>query len=240
MIALLGALDEEITGLVSGLEEERHGDWKGFTFHRGLLDGKSVVIAKVGVGKSLAAMLTQKIIDEFLPECLILTGVAGAINPDLDIGDTVVARDCLQHDVDVTALGLKRGAIPFRSFRVFTCDERLVQFARSCEPSADAPGATDEARTPKVAVGRVLTGDTFLGRGMFESRRYLRDELSGDAVEMEGASMALTATVNELPFLIIRTISDRADGKAGVNFRRFMPWASRNSMRFVRHILRQM
>lgn len=237
MIALFGAFDEEITELLGSLDEAGEQEWRGFTFHEGRLEGRDVVISKSGVGKSMSAMLTQKIIDRFEPECLIFTGLAGGINPDLEIGDTVVARDCLQHDMDATALGFKRGEVPYSNFRIFDCDARLVDIALGCEPSLPAAEAAGAGPTPHVMAGRILTGDTFLVKSMMESHRYLRDELHGDAVEMEGASVGLVAAVNGVPFLIIRTISDRADGNARVDFNRFVPWASKNSLRFVRHIL---
>ncbi|WP_455381914.1 5'-methylthioadenosine/adenosylhomocysteine nucleosidase [Salinispira pacifica] len=240
MIALLGAFDEEITALVQSLEGAEKREWNQFLFHEGTLEGRRVVVAKSGVGKSLAAMLTQKIIDHYAPESIIFTGLAGAINPDLDIGDTVVGRDCLQHDMDATALGFKRGEIPYSNFRVFRCDEELARIALECEPAPVSVETGNSDRKPRVAPGRILTGDTFLAQSMMKGRGYLREELAGDAVEMEGASVGLVASVNGVPFLIIRTISDRADGNARVDFNRFVPWASKNSLRFVLHILRRL
>jgi len=240
VIALFGAFDEEITELLRNLEGDRKQQWSSFTFHQGRIGGREVVISKSGVGKSMAAMLTQKIIDLFDPDCIIFTGLAGAINPDLDIGDTVVARDCLQHDMDATALGFKRGEIPYSNFRIFDCDAGLVDIALGCEPSPAPAEAVGAGPNPHVMAGRILTGDTFLVKSMMKSHRYLREELKGDAVEMEGASVGLAAAVNGVPFLIIRTISDRADGNASVDFNRFVPWASKNSFRFVRHIIERM
>jgi len=235
MIALFGAFDGEISELVRTFEPKSMTEWNGFTFHEGVIEHHEVIITKSGVGKSMAAMLTQKVIDRYSPECIIFTGLAGSINPDIFIGDTVVARDCLQHDLDATALGFARGEVPYSPYRVFVCDEYLVQLALSCQPEALEPGI----RAPRVTAGRILTGDTFLVRSMMETHRYLRDELHGDAVEMEGASVGLVATVNRIPFLVIRTISDRADGSAHVDFNRFLPWASTNSLRFVTHVLKK-
>ncbi len=259
----------EISELVRVCEQKKTTDWNGFTFYEGVIEHRDVIIAKSGVGKSMAAMLTQKVIDHYSPKCVIFTGLAGSINPDIFIGDTVVARDCLQHDLDATALGFARGEVPYSPYRVFSCDEHLMELALSCQPATLKPGiqsvrpprertspsgsghsgrippsaASDsesEHRAPRVTAGRILTGDTFLVHSMMETHRYLRGELHGDAVEMEGASVGLVATVNRVPFLIIRTISDRADESAHVDFNRFLPWASNNSLRFVTHVLRKM
>ena len=178
------------------------------------------------MGKTLSAMLTQYLIDRYAPSRIVFTGVAGALDPELEIGDTLVAESCMQYDMDVTALGFKLGEVPYTPYRVLSCDPELVDSARTCRPSGGA-----------VRVGHVLTGDTFVVTSKDESHRYLRDELAGDAVEMEGASAGLVATVNEVPFVIVRTISDKADASTSVNFAKFVKQASRNAWEFVDHIM---
>lgn len=225
MTAIFGALDAEIDAFVDTMRTDTTEKWNEFVFRAGSIGGRPVVVAKSGVGKSLAAMLTQRAIDAFSPQRIILTGVAGSINPAIDIGDTVIARDCLQYDMDVTALGFRLGEIPYSPYHVLRCDSELVERAL---------GTPDGA---KVHVGRVLTGDRFLVQSMMDAHRYLREKLAGDVVEMEGASVGLVATVNKIPFIIIRTVSDKADSNARVDFARFLPRASSNSLAFVRHIL---
>jgi len=133
----------------------------------------------------------------------------------------------MQHDLDVTALGLKRGEVPFSPYRILPCDPALVELASSCEPLEG-----------KIVRGRVLTGDQFITGRNLAALGYLAYELAGDAVEMEGASVGLVATVNGIPFSLVRTISDKADGKAAPDFQAFLPKASRNSLHFVKYILR--
>jgi len=227
MIILLGALDGEIAEFLDALGAKTDEPWNGFVFHRGLLEGKEVVVAKSGVGKTLSAMVTQHLIDKYHPTAIIFTGLAGGISTKLDIGDTLIATDCMQHDFDVTALGPKRGAIPFSPYRIFSCNPGLLELALSCVPLDG-----------KAVCGRVLTGDQFITGKNLAAMSYLVDELEGDAVEMEGASVGLVATVNDIPFLLIRTISDKADAGAILDFKAFLPRASRNSLRYVRHILR--
>ena len=228
MIAILGAMDGEIQEFLGVLDRKSEVLWTEFVFYRGLLESKEVVVAKSGVGKTLSAMVTQRIIDEFAPRAILFTGLAGGISPRLEIGDTLIAEDCIQHDLDATALGFKRGEIPFTSHRIIPCDRTLVEAASFCIPAEG-----------KMVRGRVLTGDQFITQKDLASHRYLVDELKGDAVEMEGASVGLVATVNKVPFLLIRTISDKADSHAKVDFHTFLPKASKNSLHFVRHILRR-
>jgi adenosylhomocysteine nucleosidase len=153
---------------------------------------------------------------------VIFTGVAGSINPDLQIGDVVVGRDALHHDMDATALGLERGAIPFSDFRIIPCDPGLVRIASDLTPPRGS-----------CRVGRVLTGDQFIVSPA--TRRKLREEFGGDCVEMEGASVALVCAVNDVGCVLIRTISDHADGT--VDFSRAIAVAAENAYHYVRGIL---
>jgi 5'-methylthioadenosine/S-adenosylhomocysteine nucleosidase len=226
VVAVLGAMDEEIREFLTHTERREEREWNGFTFHTGRIENADVVIAKSGVGKVLSAMLTQRLIDLYRPDAVIFTGLAGGLTDSTEIGDTVISRDCVQHDFDATAFGFERGRIPFTPYRIVTADERLVRIASNHVPDSG-----------KIVVGRILTGDQFITHAALSSHQYLVDELEGDAVEMEGASVALVSAVNEVPFVIIRTISDKADRNARVDFQKFLPVASRNSYGFVRFIL---
>ncbi len=223
---VLAALAEELTELLSRASIEAVERWHGFTFHRGRLSGKEVVIARTGVGKSLSAMLAQHLIDRYRPQALLFSGIAGALRPQLEIGDMVVARDCLQYDLDARPAGFALGQVPFTDIRIIACDERLREIALSFQPAGY-----------RITEGRILTGDLFLTRADRESHRYLVEELEGTAVEMEGASVGLVATINETPFLLVRVISDRADGAASVDFARFLPEASARTGALVAYLL---
>jgi adenosylhomocysteine nucleosidase/adenosylhomocysteine/aminodeoxyfutalosine nucleosidase len=129
--------------------------------------------------------------------------------------------------MNAISLGFQRGEIPYSPYRILACDTGLVDLAMRCVPEAG-----------KVVTGRILTGDQFITNRTLKSMQYLYDDLAGDAVEMEGASVGLVATVNRIPFLLIRVISDRADTYAHIDFQSFLPKASRNSLQFIRHVLR--
>lgn len=231
-------MNEEIAAFTAALTGATSEMWGPFTAHRGTLAGRAVIVTKSGVGKALAAAHTQHLVDSNRPTAIVFTGLAGALNPAYRIGDIVVARDCLQHDLDATALGFARGAIPFTPWRIFACDEALVYAACVAaeavvgENAASAGEAGDQA-APAVHTGRILTGDRFITDAAAPELSYLRDELAGDAVEMEGAAVALVATLNDIPCVVIRTVSDRADGTAPGDFTAFLARASEMSRAVV-------
>ncbi len=240
MTALLCALEPEQEALVRALDGKREDSWAGGSFFAGTIDARPVVVCRIGVGKAMAAMVTQHVVDTYNPDSIVLTGIAGGLDSSLRIGDAIVARDCIQYDIDVTSLGFKRGQIPDSPYRILPADAALVSAASRCTPEADPPFADF---TPSVRVGRVVSGDTFISPTNAHRYDFLTAELEGVAVDMESAAVALVATVNRTRWVAIRTISDRPITAPGegrnrrVNMRSFLPWASRNSLQFVRHIL---
>ncbi|MFP4112427.1 MAG: 5'-methylthioadenosine/adenosylhomocysteine nucleosidase [Candidatus Woesearchaeota archaeon] len=226
MIGIIGAMDEEINKFIEHSEKIKDIEWNKFVFYHAKLFGKEVVMVKSGVGKVMAAMVTQKLITEFKPKEIIFTGVAGALNKELDLGDVVVSRDCIQHDFDVTALGYPRGAILYTDYKEFPADFDLIKKGLSCK-----------LEKHKIVLGRILTGDQFMTRKDINSHSYLTDELKGDAVEMEGASVAMVCTINKIPYVVVRTISDKADGSAAADFTAFLAVAADNSFHILKTLL---
>ncbi|NMC51689.1 5'-methylthioadenosine/adenosylhomocysteine nucleosidase [Candidatus Kuenenbacteria bacterium] len=226
LIGIIGAMDEEINEYLALAENLRGEKWQGFEFYLGQIAGKNVLIAKSGLGKVFAALVCQKIINTYGPQKIIFTGLAGALNKNLEIGDVVVSRDCMYHDMEAEALGYSRGAIPYTDYKIFAADENLKKIAL-------------ETQLPnnKVVEGRILTGDQFITRAKILEFSYLTDELQGDAVEMEGAAVAHVCTVNQIPFVIARTISDKADSEAGIDFNNFLGQAAKNSVQIIQTIL---
>jgi 5'-methylthioadenosine/S-adenosylhomocysteine nucleosidase len=225
-IAILGAMDAEIAEFLAHAQPVRREEWRGIVFHAIRLEGRDVVLAKCGIGKVFAALAAQRLIDAYAPARMIFTGVAGSLNPEYDIGDVVVSRDCIQHDVDGRALGFPRGALLYTDYRAFAADPEMARLA------AGAPAVGHRVHT-----GRILTGDQFMTRDDINHHRYLMDELAGDAVEMEGGAMAQVCAVNQVPFVVVRTISDRADGDAVHDFNRFLPVVAHNSFAIARYVV---
>lgn len=224
MLAVMGAMDVE-TGLLLGqLENHSSVERLGFTVHRGSLLGVELLVATCGIGKVNAALVTS-VLAEMGADRLIFTGVAGALDPQLSPGDVVISSDCLQHDVDVTALGYDAGRIPGEEHS-WAADSRLVELA--LEASSALTDAT-------VLAGRVLSGDTFVADPATVAR--LRADFGGSCVEMEGAAVAQACSRAGVRFVIIRSISDSADGSAKPDFREFTELAARNSLAVVTGML---
>ncbi|MCZ8511380.1 5'-methylthioadenosine/adenosylhomocysteine nucleosidase [Paenibacillus filicis] len=228
VIGVIGAMKEEIELFHGHMEQVEEQVKAGVRFYKGIFRGQAIVLCKSGVGKVNAAVTTQILADTFGVDAVIFTGVAGAVDPELEVGDIVVSTDCLQHDMDVTALGFPRGTIPYEEVSCFAADDRLRELAVSV--SGDIFGG-------KVKQGRVLSGDQFIASR--ETVGQLRRELNGACTEMEGAAVAQVCSMNGIPFVIIRSMSDKADGSAHVNFAEFTVQASENSYRIVEQMLQR-
>lgn len=226
MWALLGAMDIEIREFLKRMEGKTPVGEGHFRFHRGRISGEEVLVGKTGVGKALSALTTQKIIDAYSPHGIIYTGLAGSLKPEMAVGDTLFARDCVQWDLDARIFGFKRGKIPYTSYRFIQGDPDLLEAASTYEPETGA-----------AHFGRILTGDTFVKESGSDNFTFLREELGGWAVEMEGASAALTAAVNNIPFLLIRIISDKADGLAPLSFVKVVKKASKLGCDAAVHVM---
>ncbi len=226
LIALLGAMPEEVSKIVENMSVFKEHKWNNFTIYEGTLENNQVIVAKSGVGKVMSSMFTQYLLDRFSISHIIFTGLAGALASNLNIGDMLIANDLVQYDMDVTNLGFKIGQIPFTDIRFIECDKVLLEKAK-----------TYSSDIHQVKVGRILTGDTFVTQEQQVLFKNTFQELQGDAVEMEGAAVALVANINKIPCIIIRTISDKADGSALINFNDFLPVASENSYKIISHIL---
>lgn len=226
MIGIIGAMQEEIDLLLAALEDAVELQRSGIRYVAGSLHGRSVVVCKSGVGKVNAAICTQVLIDRFNADKVIFTGVAGALDPELDIGDIVVSTTSAQHDIDVTALGYARSVIPYQDVSDWAADPAL---------SAAAQAAGDKLYPGHVKAGKVLSGDQFIADRQLVLR--LREELGGACVEMEGASVAQVCAMNKVPYVVIRSISDKADGSADVNFAEFTVTASNRSFAIVDEML---
>jgi adenosylhomocysteine nucleosidase len=226
-VAIIGAMDEEVSAFLAHAETQRVAERGTFRIHEATLFGVPVVVVKCGVGKVFAAMIAQHLVDACAPSAVISTGVAGGLSPDLAIGDVVVSRDCVHHDMDVRALGFARGHIPFTDLRFFASDPAL---------GARALGAR-LASGHRVVRGRIVTGDQFISGARHETHAHLTDELNGDAVDMESAAIAQVCHAHGVPFVSIRTISDKADGSAHADFNAFLPEVARNSFEVVKSLL---
>ncbi|NGQ97255.1 5'-methylthioadenosine/adenosylhomocysteine nucleosidase [Brevibacillus sp. SYP-B805] len=229
-VGIIGAMDEEIALYLEGMQETKAVTKAGITYYEGTLEGRDVVLCKSGVGKVNASVCTQILIDHFQVEKVIFTGVAGAVHPALNIGDIVVSRDCLQHDIDVTALGFQPGQIPFTDRWIWEADPELIQLA------VRAGEQVDEGVS--IVTGRILSGDQFVADREKVQRFY--EQFGAHCTEMEGAAVGQVCAMNGIPFVVVRSMSDKADGSAHVNFVEFTKLASQRSYAIVVNMLRHL
>ena len=192
-------------------------------FHVGKLEGKDVVIVRSGIGKVNAAVCAQILISVFEVDCVINTGVAGSLRNEINIGDIVLSKDALNHDMDATGFGYEPGIIPRMDESVFKADEQLLSIAKQVNEEVNTDIST--------FVGRVVSGDQFISDA--EKKKYLVEKFQGYCTEMEGAAIAQTAYLNNVPYLVIRAISDKADNSAEMDYSEFERKAIEHTVKLV-------
>ena len=228
MLGIIGAMEVEVATLKSAINNLEVTKKAGMEFCMGNILGKDVVVVKSGIGKVNAAICTQILVDDFQVDGVINTGVAGSLNNDINICDIVISTEALEHDMDVTPLGYEKSVIPDMETSVFKADKRLMEIAKKSAKEADLD--------VKIFEGKVVSGDQFIGTA--EKKKYLRDQFGGDCAEMEGASIAHAAYLNNIPFLVIRAISDKADGGAEMDYPTFEKKAAENSIELMYKIIK--
>ena len=230
MLGIIGAMHEEVVELkqlMKNIEEEKIVN---LTFFKGELCGKNIVLVEGGIGKVNAAVCTTLLVSHFKVDKVIFTGVAGAVNPELEVGDIVVSTELIQHDFDVTSFGIEHGVIPRMKESFFKADESLVELAKN---------VAYELFTPeRVKTGRILSGDQFIA--CTDKLSWLKDTFNGECTEMEGASVAQVCYLFNVPFVVVRSISDKANHDAKVDFTEFVKLASKNSKEIVVKILEKL
>lgn len=226
-IGIIGAMDLEVEHLKGEMQISRIVDKAGMEFYTGTLKGVDVVIVRSGIGKVNAGLCAQILADVFQVTHIINTGVAGSLNTKLDIGDILISKDALYHDMDVRIFGYQLGEVPQMGCREFKADKAMIEAAvSSCkEVNPDI----------HVEVGRILSGDQFISDKA--KKETLIADFQGDCTEMEGAAIAHSAYLNKIPFVIIRAISDKADDSAEMDYPTFEREAAKHSAKLVEHMI---
>jgi adenosylhomocysteine nucleosidase len=228
-VAIVSAMHEEQRALMRSLRGAHTVRLAGREFHHGEIHGHPVVLVLSGIGKVAATTTTVLLLHEFNAHQLVFTGVAGGLRRGVKVGDVVVARQLLQHDMDASPL-FPRFEVPLTGRSRFDADaglaDALAAAAQRCLDRADElVGAEDLNRfgidTALVHQGLVVSGDRFVSDAAHSDalRAALPDAL---AVEMEGAAVAQTCADFRRPFAVLRTVSDRADANAHVDFTEFI------------------
>lgn len=239
--ALLGAFDEEVKLVRQSLENPKTQVLNGITFMTGRINGHEVVLAETGIGKTNAAMTTAFTLAYFQPERVLFTGIAGGTNPDLQPGDIVIARQTGYHDYhsitfDQKTTSQTRDAVSKKmNPAYFPADSILLIRALAAANETAFESIPVTHRPPTVVTGTVVTGDEFVNS---ETRvTQLRADHNADATEMEGAAVAQVCYQQRVPCLVIRSLSDRANGNARQDMLTFYKIAARNSANLVMKIV---
>ena len=209
-LGIIGAMDVEVATLKENMQNKSVKTIANMEFCEGKLENTDVVIVQCGVGKVNAALTTQVLCSSFGVTHIVNTGIAGSLNAELDIGDFVISQDAVYHDVDATNFGYPMCQVPGLSTLAFPADEELMNAAYK---------AADNAHPGHVRIGRVATGDQFVAEKALKEK--IIQNTGAYCTEMEGAAIAHTAWKNDVPFVIIRAISDKADDSAEMDYPTF-------------------
>jgi len=216
-IAIMGAMPEEIEPIINNVKTVVYGANK---YYEGSYNGQEVVVAYSKIGKVFATLTATILIEKFGCDRLLFSGVAGAINEELKIGDLIIAKSLCQHDLDITAFGHPYGYVPEGAVLIES-DESLRNTAKEV---AKQKGLT-------LKEGIIATGDQFVANE--ERKNWIGSTFDADALEMEGASVAVVCNALNVPFFILRAISDSADMDASFSFDAFLESSAKISADFI-------
>lgn len=225
-LGIIGAMSEELEILLTEMEVESKNTKANMTFYKGKLWNQNVVAVVCGIGKVNAAICSQILISEYNVNKVINVGVAGGVKKDIFPGNVVIANNLVQYDMDTTAFGDPMGQIPRLDTFDFKCDAELVKLAEN---------ACDENSEIKSSTGRIVTGDLFVAS--VEKVQWLEKEFDASACEMEGGAIAHTCYLNNVPFVVIRSISDNANNGAHMDFAEFTAIGVKNSTAILKSML---
>lgn len=226
LVGIIGAMECEINGVKEWMDLKDIHEVAMMKFYRGNAEGVEVIVVCCGIGKVNAAIATQILADKFDVNYIINAGVAGAISEELEVGDIVISSDTTYHDFNSIQLV---NNYPWISDIYIKADEGLINM---CEKACSKVESINRS-----FVGRVVSGDRFISDS--EVKKIIEDKHAALCIEMEGASIAHVCYVNKIPFVVIRSISDKADESASISFREFLELASKQLNQLVIAVLQE-
>jgi len=219
-IAIMGAMPEEIAPILEKVGEYKTTKYAKNTYYEATYKGVELVIAYSKIGKVFSALTATVMIEHFGAEKLLFSGVAGAISDELKIGHLIVATKLSQHDLDITIFGHAHGFVPEGSVYI-DADRQMIELGKEV--------ASDMGKTLKEGI--IATGDQFVANE--DRKNWINETFSADALEMEGASVAVVCDALNVPFFILRAISDSADMDANFSFDEFLDSSAKESAEFI-------
>lgn len=222
-IGIIGAMEQEVAVLREKIDNLSTEQFAGLDFYTGTIDGLDVVVSKSGIGKVAASVSTTLLIEKYAPDCIINTGSAGGFDPKLNVGDVVIGSEVRHHDVDLTVFGYEIG--------------QCAQMPAAYLPHPELARAANEAaanssQDVQIAQGLIATGDSFMADPA--KVEYARSNFpTMQACEMEAAAIAQTCHLFEIPFVVIRSLSDIAGKQSELSFDEYLVTAAKNSADMV-------
>lgn len=221
-IGLIVAMDEELIAIKKIMKNIKINKIYELLFYEGTIENKDFVLVKCGVGKVNAARTTQVLIDNYDLDLIINLGSAGSLNDKLNIGDIVIGKRLIQHDFDITAFGHQKGYITDIG-RDFYSDGDNIKI---CEK------VINTICNNKVVIGTIVSGDIFCTD--IKMKEKIRNKFDAECTEMEGAAIAQVCTLDKIPFIVIRAISDKLNGNNEIDFNTFLELASNRCAEFLK------
>ena len=224
---IIAAMKEEMQEIKKIMQEIEEIKIKELIFFRGKINNNNVILVEAGIGKVNAARVTQLMIDKFEIEKIINVGSAGSANNELKIGDIVIGKRLVQHDFDITAFGHPKGFITNIGQYVESDSELISKMEQTILKLSQ--------NEFKIKIGTIASGDIFCTEPKMKEK--IRTKFNADAIEMEGAAIAQVCKLNEIPFIVIRSISDNPDGKDEITFDQFLEKASKRCAEIINKFL---
>ena len=216
-IGIIAAMQEEMNEIKKIMNNVQEKTIYELKFYEGTINNKNIVLVESGVGKVNAARTTQVLIDNYKIDAVINVGSAGSANQELQIGDIVIGKTLVQHDFDITAFGHPKGYISNVGERI-NSDENLT---KSMEQTIE----NLQNKEFKIKIGTIASGDIFCTEPKMKEK--IRDKFNADAIEMEGAAIAQVCKLDNMPILVIRSISDSPNGNNNITFDQYLETASK-------------
>ena len=227
-IGIIVAMEEELESILDIMDNIEEKEIYGLTFKTGQIEKNKIIVVKCEVGKVNAARVTQILIDTFNVKCVINVGAAGALSPLLNIGDIVIGEKLIQHDFDITAFDHDKGYITGVGDYIYSDIELIEKFKKAANNLKE--------KDYKIKTGIIATGDIFCTD--IEMKNKIFSKFDADCVEMEGAAIAQVCYLDNIPFIVIRSISDSPNGNNEIDFDKFVELASKRCANILREFLK--
>lgn len=227
MYGIIAAMQEEMQEIKNIMEQIEEEKIYNLTFIKGKINNQTAVLVESGVGKVNATRTTQILIDHFKIEAVINIGSAGSANNELEIGDIVIGKKLVQHDFDITAFGHPKGFIS-NVGQYVESDSKLIE---KMEQTISKLGNCE----CNIKIGTIASGDIFCTETKMKDK--IKEKFNADAIEMEGAAIAQVCKLDNIPFIIIRSISDKPNGKNEITFNEFLEKASKRCAQIISNFI---